>query len=136
MVFGSKRTIFISLGVLALLFIGGFILRVVYESNELEKGSVEINGVVEKIVRHHREESYQRSGRRMVRRPASTSYDVYYYYVVDGDTVRDKTTTMRPKLRKAPAGTKIPITYAISDYHIHRAHTDRMTVRGRYVFAK
>ncbi len=130
------RILFISAVMVIVLFIVGLVLRANYEGRELEKGSRDIIGVVEKVTRHHTEESSYRVNRRLVRRPASTSYKVYYYYVVDGDTVRDNVSTMRPMLRRVGAGAHIPVTYALSNPKIHRAHPDRMKVKsGHYVFA-
>ncbi|MFG6381457.1 MAG: hypothetical protein K1V87_05045 [Muribaculum sp.] len=131
------RKLIISAAMVVALFIVGLILRLNYEGRELEKGSCDINGTVEKITRHHTEATSYRVNHRLVRRPASTSYKVHYYYVVDGDTVRDNVSTTRPMLRRTGAGAKIPVTYALSNHKIHRAHPDRMTVKsGHYVFGR
>ncbi|HRF68520.1 MAG TPA: hypothetical protein PK430_04785 [Muribaculum sp.] len=131
------RIFVISVVMVIVLFILGLVLRMNYEERELEKGSCDISGVVEKVTRHHTEESTYRVNHRLVRRPASTSYKVYYYYIVDGDTLRGNVSTTRPMLRRVGAGARIPVTYALSNPEIHRAHTDRMTVKGgHYVFGR
>ncbi len=117
--------------------VGIFATRIIYERRQLNAGSTDIKAVIDNVGTIHHEESMQRVGRHRYRKmPAYTETVIHYTYSVDGKEYHDDVSTRKGMIHTITKGDSIPVTYAISNPGINRAHPELITKHGRRTFVR